>query len=65
MTAEEISELRLENATTEIIRELLRITSEEPNDLIRVCARVWLQDHAIKLLKRHYADTEHTNTSDA
>ena len=56
MTAEEISELKLENATTEIIRELLRITSEEPNDLIRVCARVWLQDHAIKLLKRYITE---------
>jgi len=56
MTAEEISELKLENATTEIIRELIRITSEEPNDLIRVCARVWLQDHAIKLLKRYITE---------
>lgn len=53
MTAEEISELKLENATDEVIRELLRITSEEPNDLIRVCARVWLADNVIKLLK-HY-----------
>lgn len=52
MTADEISELKLENVTNETIQKLIHISLTEPNDLIRVCARVWLQDHAIQLLNQ-------------
>lgn len=54
LTPEFISDLRYENATVEIIGKLLYIVDNEPNDLLRVCARVWLQENAIKLLKTHY-----------
>lgn len=54
ITPEFISELRFENATPELIKQLLSIVDNEPNDLLRVCARVWLQDNACKILKKMF-----------
>lgn len=51
ITPEFISELRFENATPELIKQFLWIVDNEPNDLLRVCARVWLQDNVCKILK--------------
>lgn len=54
ITPEFISELRYENCDTEMIKKLLHIVDNEPNDLLRVCARVWLADNVCKILKRIY-----------
>ena len=51
ITPEFISELKYNNVSKEIVENLVYITENEPNDLLRVCARVWLQDHAVKLMK--------------
>lgn len=51
ITPEFISDLRYENCDVEIIKKLLYIVDNEPNDLLRVCARVWLNDNTVKILK--------------
>lgn len=51
ITTDFISELRIENATDELVKELILITETNPNDLLRVFARSWIQENAIKLLK--------------
>lgn len=51
ITTDFISELRIENASDEIVKELISITETNPNDLLRVFARSWIQENAIKLLK--------------
>lgn len=52
ITPEFISELRHENCDVDMIKKLLYIVDNEPNDLLRVCARVWLGDNACHVLKR-------------
>lgn len=54
ITADEISALKLTDATDETIKELLVIAENNPDDLLRGLARVWLQMHAITLLKKFY-----------
>ena len=54
ITPEFISDLRYENCDVELIKKLLFIVENEPNDLLRVCARVWLSDNAVKILKDLY-----------
>lgn len=51
ITTDFISELRIENASDELVKELILITETNPNDLLRVFARSWIQENAIKLLK--------------
>lgn len=51
ITTDFISELRIEHVTDDIIKQLITITESNPDDLLRVFARVWLQENAIKLLK--------------
>lgn len=54
ITPEFISDLRYENCDVELIKKLLIICENEPNDLLRVCARVWLSDNSVKILKDIY-----------
>lgn len=56
ITPEFISDLRYENCDRDLIRKLLYIVDNEPNDLLRVCARVWLSDNVCKILKDVYYD---------
>lgn len=58
ITPEFISDLRYENCDAELIKRLLHIVDNEPNDLLRVCARVWLADNAVKILKGIYDGNE-------
>lgn len=54
ITPEFISALKLNDATDEIIKELLDISENNPDDLLRGFARAWLQMNAIHLLKKFY-----------
>ena len=54
ITADEISALKLQDANDETIKLLLEISENNPDDLLRGLARVWLQMHAITLLKKFY-----------
>lgn len=54
LTPEDISALKFSEASEETIKELLYIAENTPDDLLRGFARVWLQDNAIKLLKKFY-----------
>lgn len=51
ITPEFISDLRYEDCNLDLIKRLLYIVDNEPNDLLRVCARVWLSDNACKIIK--------------
>lgn len=62
ITPEFISDLRYENCDVDLIRKLLYIVDNEPNDLLRVCARAWLSDNVCKILKDVYnADSRNQN----
>lgn len=54
ITPDFISALKLEDSTDEIVKNLLLISENNPDDLLRGLARVWLQMHAITLLKKFY-----------
>lgn len=56
ITPEFISELKYEDCDKELIKKFLYIVENEPNDLLRVCARVWLSDNACKILKDMLTD---------
>lgn len=54
ITSDEISALKLADANDETIKTLLVIAENNPDDLLRGLARVWLQNHSITLLKKFY-----------
>lgn len=54
LTPDIISALKFNEVTDEMVKELLYISENNPDDLLRGFARVWLQDNAIKLLKKFY-----------
>lgn len=54
ITPDFISQLKLENATDDLLKQLLEISQNNPDDLLRGFARAWLQMNAIPLLKKFY-----------
>lgn len=51
ITVETISNLRPELVDKKTLKRLIDIIENEPDDLLRVVARVWMGDNAHKILK--------------
>lgn len=51
LTVDDICALSITTVDKDIIKQLIEIAENNPNDLLRVMARAWLGDNAVKLLK--------------